>query len=46
MGQVLHGSARTTQAVRRSLQRSQQTVSALAERHALNRKIVAKWRKR
>ena len=46
MGQVLHGSARTTQAVRRSIQRSQQTMSALAERHGVNRKTVAKWRKR
>src|SRR5690554_5421213 len=46
MGQVLHGSARTTQAVRRSIQRSQKTVSALAERHGINRKTVAKWRKR
>lgn len=46
MGQVLHGSARTTQAVRRSIQRSHQTVAALAERHGINRKTVAKWRKR
>ena len=46
MGQVLHGSARTTQALRRSIQRSQKTVSALAEQHGINRKTVAKWRKR
>ena len=46
MAQVLHGSARTTQAVRRSIQRSQETVAALAERHGIDRKTVAKWRKR
>jgi transposase-like protein len=46
MGQTLHGCARTTQAVRRSIQRSQQTVAALASRHGVDRKTVAKWRKR
>ncbi len=46
MAQVLHGSARTTQAVRRSIQRSQQTVAALADRHGIDRKTVAKWRTR
>ncbi|MEM1144556.1 MAG: IS481 family transposase, partial [Pseudomonadota bacterium] len=46
MGQLLHGSARTTHATRRAIQRSQKTVSALAEQHGLNRKTVAKWRKR
>ena len=46
MGQTLHGSARTTPAVRRAIQRSQQTVAALAERHGIDRKTVAKWRKR
>jgi transposase InsO family protein len=43
MGQVLHGSARTTQAVRRAIQRSQES---LAQRHGINAKTVAKWRKR
>ena len=46
MGQTLHGCARTTQAVRRSIQRSQETVAALADRHGVDRKTVAKWRKR
>jgi transposase InsO family protein len=46
MGQVLHGSARTTQAVRLSIQRSTHTVAALAERHGIDRKTVTKWRKR
>src|SRR5690606_2283873 len=46
MGLVLHGSARTTQAIRRSIQCSQKTVSALAKQHGINRKTVAKWRRR
>lgn len=46
MGQTLHGCARTTQAVRRSIQRSQQTVAALAHRHGIDRKTVTKWRRR
>ncbi|MEO0857294.1 MAG: IS481 family transposase, partial [Bacteroidota bacterium] len=46
MGLLLHGSARTTHATRRALQRSQKTVSALAVQHGLNRKTAAKWRKR
>ncbi len=46
MGQVLHGSARTTAAVRRTIQRSQESLSNLAERFDLNPKTVAKWRKR
>lgn len=46
MGQVLHGSARTTQAIRRSIQRSQESLQTLATRHSINAKTVAKWRKR
>lgn len=46
MAQVLHGSARTTQAIRRSIQRSQESLQTLAQRHDLNPKTVAKWRKR
>jgi transposase-like protein len=46
MGQTLHGCARTTQAVRRSIQHSQATVATLAERHGIDRKTVAEWRKR
>ena len=46
MGQTLHGCARTTQAVRRTIQRSQLSLAALAERHGINPKTVAKWRKR
>ena len=46
MGQVLHGSATTTEAVRRAIQHSQASLRALAERHGINPKTVAKWKKR
>jgi transposase InsO family protein len=46
MGQVLHGSATTTHAIRAAIQRSKATAKALAERHGINPKTVAKWKKR
>jgi transposase len=46
MGQVLHGSARTTEAVRRAIQHSQESLRALAKRYGINQKTVAKWKKR
>jgi len=46
MGQVLHGSARTTAVVRRAIQHSQESLRALARRHGVNPKTVAKWKKR
>ncbi len=46
MGQVLHGSARTTAAVRRAIQHSQESLRSLAKRHGINLKTVAKWKKR
>ena len=46
MGQVLHGSARTTAAVRRAIQHSQASLRVLAKRHGINPKTVAKWKKR
>jgi transposase InsO family protein len=46
MGQILHGSARTTAALRRTIQHSQESIARLAERYDLNAKTVAKWRKR
>src|SRR5215475_9878127 len=46
MGQVLHGSATTTHAIRAAIQRSKATAKELAERHGLNPKTVAKWKKR
>src|SRR5690606_37769295 len=46
MGQVLHGSATTTHAIRAEIQRSKAPLQELAGRYGLNRKTVAKWRKR
>lgn len=46
MGQALHGSARTTPAVRRLSQQSPESLQSLATRHGVNPKTVAKWRKR
>ncbi|MDQ4136345.1 MAG: IS481 family transposase [Pseudomonadota bacterium] len=46
MGQVLHGSARTTAAVRRAIQHSQESLRALSKRYGINPKTVAKWKKR
>src|ERR1700760_4528332 len=46
MGQGLHGSARTTAAVRRAIQHSQESLRTLAKRYGINPKTVAKWKKR
>ena len=46
MGQVLHGSATTTEAVRRALQNSQESLRALSKRYGITPKTVAKWKKR
>ena len=46
MGQVLHGSATTTAAVRRAIQRSEASVRALARRYSIGPTTVRKWRKR
>ena len=46
MGQVLHRSATTTEAIRRAIQHSQESMRALARRHGINSKTVAKWKKR
>ncbi len=46
MGQVLHGSATTTEAVRRAIQSSQESLRVLARRYGINPKTVAKWKKR
>lgn len=46
MGQVLHGCAKTTQAVRRAIQNSQESLRVLSERYHLNPKTILKWRKR
>jgi hypothetical protein len=46
MGQVLHGSATTTEAVRRAIQNSQESLRTLSKRYGINQKTVAKWKKR
>jgi transposase-like protein len=46
MGQILHGSATTTHAIRAAIQRSKATAKELSERYGLNPKTVAKWKKR
>ena len=46
MGQVRHGCATTTHAIRAAIQRSQATTAALSRELGINVKTVAKWRKR
>jgi hypothetical protein len=46
MGQVLHGCARTTEAVRGAIQNSQESVMVVSNRFGGNPKTIAKWRKR
>ncbi len=46
MGQILHGSATTTEAVRRAIQHSQESLRALAGRYGVNPKTIAKWKRR
>ena len=46
MGQLLHGSARTTAALRRAIQHRQEGIAKLSGRYHLNPKPVAKWKKR
>ena len=46
MGQVLHGCATTTEAVRRAIQHSQASLRSLANRYGINQKTVAKWKRR
>src|SRR3712207_3598670 len=46
LGQVLHGSARTTAAVRRAIQHSQASLRTSAKRYGVNPKTVATWRAR
>ena len=46
MGQILHGSATTTEAVRRAIQNSQASLRDLAAHYGINSKTVAKWRRR
>jgi hypothetical protein len=46
MGQVLHSSATTPEAVRRAIQNSEESLRALSARYGINQKTVAKWKKR
>jgi hypothetical protein len=46
MGQLRHGSARTTAAVRRAIQHRQESLAKRATRDDLNPKTVAKGKKR
>lgn len=46
MGQVLHGRATTTHAVRAAIQRSQASIAQLSRTYGLNPKTVAKCRRR
>jgi transposase InsO family protein len=46
MGQVLHGSATTTEAVRRAIQARQESVRAAAKRFGISPTTVQKWRQR
>lgn len=44
MGQILHSCATMTAAMRRAIQKSQESLITLAKRHGVNPKTVAKWR--
>lgn len=46
MGQILHGSARTTAAVGLLIQDGQESLRMLAARYGINPKTVQKWKKR
>lgn len=46
MGQILHGSATTTHAIRALIQRSSASNAALSRELGINVKTVAKWRER
>ncbi len=46
MGQILHGSATTTEAVRRAIQARQESVRAAAKRYGISSTTVQKWRSR
>lgn len=46
MGQILHGSATTTEAVKGATQHNQESLRTLARRHGINQKTVAKWKRR
>ena len=46
MGQILHGSATTTEAIGRAIQNDQANLRELVPRYGISPKTVAKWRRR
>lgn len=46
MGQVRHGSATTTHAIRAAIQRSQASAAELSRTYGINPRTVLKWRRR
>ena len=46
MGQVGHGSATTTDAMRAAIRRSKASIQELSARYRINPETVQKWRKR
>ena len=46
MGQVLHSNARTTEAIRREIRHSQESIAKAAVRFNVNPKTIIKWRNR
>jgi transposase-like protein len=46
MGQVLHGCATTTRAVRAAIKQSAASISELSRAYGVNPKTIAKWKKR
>lgn len=46
MGQILHGNARTTEAIRREIRNSKESIAKAAVRFNVNPKTIIKWRKR
>lgn len=46
MGQILHGTATTTHAIREKIQNSEESISQLASRYNINPKTAYKWKNR
>jgi hypothetical protein len=46
MGQILHGCAKTTAAVRRAIQENKESIKALSEKYSVNLKTIRKWKRR
>jgi transposase-like protein len=46
MGQVLHANARTTEAVRREIRNSEESLIKLSKKYGVNPKTIQKWKKR